>query len=148
MRYFTLLVCFIVSLVTIAQDITYTIYDRTPDFSSRRLNISGTFIGADTVYIQVYHEGNEITSDVAIMTFSITLGEFTTYLIKFTDSNHRVKTVAIHELGDGLIEFYPPLEIDFNRVGNLLLIKPSARKPYYIEYDVGMGRSKVGQNNE
>ncbi len=137
----------LISSLSISQGVTNTVYDRTSS-GERRLHLSGTFVGSDTAYIQIYHEGIEVTSDIAIMTFTLSLGEYTTYLVKFTDTKKRVKTISIHELGDGLIEFYPPFEIDFNRVGNLLLIKSSAKKPHYVEYDVGMGRSKVGRNDE
>lgn len=106
----------------------------------RALHLSGLFQDADSVYVQVYSDGQPVGEDVFVGTFQLTLSAYDDYVIVFTDARGRVKRVSIHELSDDLIEFYPPLEIDFGRTGNLVLIKQSTGKPDFQEIDVGMSR--------
>lgn len=108
----------------------------------RALHLTGMVHDADSVYLQVYHDGEAVYDEVFGTTFSVTLQSYDDYVLTFTDARGRVKRVSIHELSDDLIEFYPPLEIDFNRVGNLVLVKPSCGKPGFEEIDVGMSRER------
>ncbi len=111
------------------------------NYGEERLFLTGKFLDADTVYIQVYHDGeNAVDPIVAYGTFHMELGEFAQYEIVFTDTYNREKRISIHELGDRLIEWYPPMEIDFDRLGNYILIKPDAKLPQYAEIHVGMSR--------
>ncbi len=121
-----------------AQDFTRTLAQRTT--GERTLQLGGLFQGADTVLVQVYHDGRELSAEPQVGTFSLTLGEFDYYVVKFTDGQRRVKRLYIVELSDDMVEFYPPLEIDFDRVGNMLLLKRSTGKPDWQEFDVGLSR--------
>ena len=127
--------------VTIAaQDITRTVNERKP--GARTLVLGGIFTGSDSAYVQVYHDGKELFSDFFVGTWTFTLGTHDWYMIKFTDARGRVKRIAIHELSDDMVEFYPPVEIDFDRMGNMVLIKQSHGKPDWLEFDVGMSRRR------
>ncbi len=123
-----------------AQDWTRTESTRT--YGERRLVLQGTFADADTALVQVYHDGDELHSEVYARTWSLTLGGQDQYWIKFTDGQGRVKRIAIHELSDDLVEFYPVIEVDFERIGNLVLIKQSTGKPDWQEFDVGLSRKR------
>jgi hypothetical protein len=123
-----------------AQDIARTVSERKP--GARALVLNGSFAGSDSAYVQVYHDGKEIFADFFVGTWTLTFSSHDYYNIKFTDSKGRVKRIAIHELSDDLIEFYPPIEVDFDRLGNIVLIKQSQGKPDWIEYDVGMSRPR------
>lgn len=123
-----------------AQDLTRTVSERKP--GQRTLVLSGIFAGSDSAYAQVYHDGREIFADMFIGTWNFTLGGQDYYNIKFTDSQGRVKRIAVHELSDDLVEFYPPIEVDFDRLGNIVLIKQSHGKPDWMEYDVGLSRPR------
>lgn len=125
-----------------------TVHRRTLPGEERQLVLSGSFVGADTVYIQMYHDGELITDNFKVGTFTITLSEFDTYEIKFTDTQKRVKRISVHELGDNMIEFYPPREIDFERVGNIVLIKPDAKRYDFAELDAGDNRSQPKKRRE
>ena len=114
--------------------------NRTDD-GSRALILSGTFVNADSVYIQIYHEGELTKESTAYKVFTITLREFNTYDIKFTDINHRSKSIYIRELADVWEEFVPAFEIDFDVVGNITLVKTNVRRPNFIEFETGLGRS-------
>jgi hypothetical protein len=122
------------------QDLTRTVSERRPGV--RSLTLSGIFTGSDTAYMQVYHDGEELHSDVYVGTWTITLGACQWYMIKFTDGKGRVKRLAVHELSDDMVEFFPPIEIDFDREGNMVLIKQSHGKPDWVEYDVGLSRKR------
>lgn len=123
-----------------AQDLTRTVSERKP--GQRSLVLSGTFVGADSAYAQVYHDGKEVYADTFVGTWHFTFGTHDHYQIKFTDTEGRVKRIAIHELSDDMVEFYPPIEVDFERLGNIVLIKQSHGKPDWVEYDVGMSRPR------
>lgn len=110
-----------------------------PD-GSRTLDMRGLFENADTVLVQVYHDGDLIHEDVRIYTWAITLGEYQYYTLKFTDEKHRVKYLYIIELGDNVIEYVGEIIINFKREGNLLLLKPSDGKPDFMQIDVGLSR--------
>jgi hypothetical protein len=122
------------------QDYTRTLSQKAE--GERSLVINGLFSGADSVYVQVYHDGEELTSSVEFGTFTLTLGTFDYYVVKFTDARRRVKRLYIVELSDDMVEFFPPLEIDFDRTGNILLLKQSTGKPDWQEFDVGMSRKR------
>ena len=124
----------------IAQDFTRTLSQKAE--GERSLVLNGIFSGADSVYVQVYHDGEELTSSVELGTFSLTLGTYDYYVVKFTDAQRRVKRLYIVELSDDMVEFFPPLEVDFDRVGNILLLKQSTGKPDWQEFDVGMSRKR------
>lgn len=121
-----------------AQDWTRTTADRAE--GERRLVLSGTIAGADSAYLQVYHDGDELYENVIGRTWMLELGAHADYGLKFTDGQGRVKRIALHELSDDMVEFYPPIEVDFDRVGNLVLIKQSTGKPDWQEFDVGMSK--------
>jgi hypothetical protein len=126
-----------------AQDMARTLSERRP--GQRSLTLTGMFSGCDSAYVQLYHDGRELHADMYVGTFSITLSQHDYYNIKFTDTHGRVKRIAVHELSDGMVEFYIPLEIDFEREGNLVLLKQSHGKPDWMEYDVGMSRPRKGR---
>ena len=123
-----------------AQDYIRTINERTE--GQRCLVLNGIFSGADSAYVQVYHDADELTSSVEVNTFSLTLGTYDHYIIKFTDQQRRVKYVYLIELSDNLTEFIPPIEVDFDRTGNIVLLKQSTGKPDFQEFDVGMSRKR------
>lgn len=125
---------------TMAQDPTRTVSERKP--GQRTLVLNGTFVGADSAYGQVYHDGKEVLADYFVGTWALTFGTYDYYHIKFTDAKGRIKRISIHELSDDMVEFYPPIEVDFERMGNLVIIKQSHGKPDWIEYDVGMSRPR------
>lgn len=106
----------------------------------RSLVLTGLLQDADSAYIQVYHDGQEVGDQHAVGSFTLTLGAHTYYLIKLTDPHGRVKRIALHELSDDMIEFLPPIEVDFGTTGNLVLIKQRDGKPDWLEIDVGMSR--------
>lgn len=126
-----------------AQDWTRTTTSRT--YGVRQFVLNGTFTGSDTALVQVYHDGLELHSEPHARTFSLTLGEHDQYWVKFTDGKGRVKRIALHELSDDMVEFYPPIEVDFERAGNLVLIKQSTGKPDWQEFDVGLSRKRKAQ---
>lgn len=123
-----------------AQDRTRTLSDRRPGV--RNFVLTGTFQDADTAYLQLYHDGRELHAEVYTHTFSLTLGEHDWYMVKLTDTRGRVKRIAIHEISDDMVEFYLPVEVDFGRAGNLVLIKQSVGKPDWMEFDVGLSRKR------
>lgn len=142
-----LLILGLLPLVAPAQDWTWTEtkWERVDRPEDRRLVLSGKYVDADTVLVQIYHDGEEtVEPTITYGIFTITLSEFDSYDIKFTDTQKRVKRITVRELGDRMIEFYPPMEIDFDRIGNYVLIKPDAKLPDYAELDVGVNR-KVGK---
>lgn len=146
MKPWFLILC-LLPMVAFGQDWTWTEtkWERVERPEDRRLVLTGKYFDADTVLVQIYHDGEatvEPTPTYGI--FTITLSEFDSYDIKFTDTRGRIKRITIRELGDRMIEFYPPMEIDFDRVGNYVLIKPDAKLPNYAELDVGVNR-KVGK---
>lgn len=108
--------------------------------SERALQIGGYFTGEDSAYVQVYHDGKELKEEFRVHTWELSLGMYEHYVIKFTDPQGRVKRLYIIELSDDLLEFVVPLEIDFDVVGNLLLVKQRDGKPDFLEFDVGMSR--------
>jgi len=110
---------------------------------TRALVLTGTFVNVDSVFVQVYHDGEPTAENVAHKTFTITLKEFDTYEIKFTDADRRVKRISIQELADGWIEFYPSIEMDFELSGNLALVKTNVLRPDFIEFDTGIGRKRT-----
>ena len=122
------------------QDFARTVNQRVE--GERSLQLTGMLTGADTAYLQVYHDGDELYSASVFRTWSLPLGEQDYYVIKFTDGRRRVKYLYIMELSDDLVEFYPPIEIDFDRTGNLVLLKQSTGKPDWQEFDVGMSRKR------
>lgn len=138
------LVALVLSLTVLAsaaaQDHTRTLAQRTE--AERSLVLHGLFQGADTALVQVYHDGEELMAEPFVGTWNLTLGAYEHYVVKFTDARRRVKRLYIVELSDDLIEFYPPVEIDFDRVGNLLLLKQSTGKPDWQEFDVGLSRQR------
>lgn len=133
-----LIIALLATCTASAQDWTRTTAERVE--GERKLVLTGTFTGADSAYVQVYHDGKELFADVFFRTWTLTLGEYTSYNLKFTDTAGAVKRLAIHELSDDMVEFYPPMEIDFLRTGNMVLIKPSTGKPDWMEFDVGLSR--------
>lgn len=135
-----LLVPLLCSLPALAQDYTRTMNQRTQ--GERTLQLTGLFVGCDTALVQVYHDGEVLNEEVAIRTFSMSLGTFDYYVVKFTSADRRVKRVYILELSDDMVEFYPPIEVDFDRIGNIVLLKQSTGKPDWQEFDVGMSRKR------
>jgi len=113
-----------------------------PD-GTRSLELRGLFVGADTVLVQVYHDSDVLYEDVRTHTWSLTLGTYDWYSIKFTAQGGSEKYLHIHELCDGAIEYVPEIVIDFNRTGNLILYKPSDGKPDFLQLDVGLSRRAV-----
>lgn len=112
-----------------------------PDGTST-LHLQGFFREADSVYVQVYHDSDVITEEVRFYTWALTLGTYPWYCIKFTDARGRVKYLWVLELSSAHIEFVPPIEIDFGRNGDLLLVKQSDGKPDFLMIDVGLGRKR------
>lgn len=106
----------------------------------RILMVNGSFLDADSVYLQVYHDGDELYSEPVYVTWQLTLGEFEHYDLKFTDEQGRVKRISFHELSDNQIEDFPPIEVDFTTAGNVVYIKQRTGKLDWFEYDVGMSR--------
>lgn len=106
------------------------------------LDVRGIFRGSDTVLVQVYHDSDVLAEEVRIYNWAITLMDNAYYVIKFTDEQDRVKYLYILELSDDQIEFIPPIEVDFNVAGNLVLIKPRDRQPDFMLFDVGMSRNR------
>jgi hypothetical protein len=135
-----ILILLLLPLCATAQDPTRAVSERR--MGQRTLVLTGSFAGSDSAYAQVYHDGREIFADMFVGTFSFTLGTHDYYNIKFTDGKGRIKRIAIHELSDDMIEFYVPIEVDFDRLGNIVLIKQSHGKPDWIEFDVGMSRPR------
>lgn len=123
-----------------AQDLTRTVSERRP--GERGLYLTGVFSGSDSAYVQVYHDGRELLAEVMVHTWHLQLGGQEWYMVKFTDTRGRVKRLAVHELSDDLLEWYPPIEIDFDREGSLVLVKQSHGKPDWVEYDVGMSKRR------
>ena len=107
----------------------------------RSLTVQGFFRGADTVLVQVYHDSDVLGDTLMLRTWSLPLGAFESYWIKFSAGPHRVKRLYILELSDDQIEFLPPIEVDFDVPGNLVLIKPRDRQPDFMLFDVGMSRN-------
>lgn len=107
----------------------------------RALNLHGFFRDADTVLVQVYHDSDVLYEEVHVRTWSITLSSFHYYVLKFSDGFGRVKRIYIAELSDNQIEFFPPIEIDFDTPGNVLYLKQRDGKLDWQEFDVGMSRS-------
>lgn len=106
----------------------------------RKLHVQGFFRGADTVFAQVYHDGDALCDTILVRMWSFDLGAHESYSLKFTDGAHRVKRLYILELSDDQLEFVPPIEVDFDVPGNLVLIKPRDRQPDFMLFDVGMSR--------
>ena len=129
---------FALCMEAMGQDYTRTLCEKTA--GQRSLVLQGIFQSADSVYVQVYHDGLELNSSMEVGTFTMTLGTYDYYVLKFTDIDHRTKRIYIMELSDDMIEFYPPVEIDFDRTGNIVLLKQSTGKPDWQEFDVGMSR--------
>lgn len=121
-----------------AQDWTRTTAERVP--GERRLVLAGTIAGADSAYLQVYHDGKELYAEPIGRTWMLELGAYSYYSIKFTDPTGQIKRLYVHELSDDMVEFYPPMEVDFLRTGNLVLVKTSTGKPDWQEFDVGLSR--------
>lgn len=115
--------------------------DRRP--GERSLMITGMLTGADSAYLQVYHDEMELHADIYVHTFSITLGTYDWYMLRFTDPDGRVKRVAIHGISDDMVQFLPPIEVDFDREGDLVLVQPSARKPMWLELDTRLSRRRT-----
>jgi hypothetical protein len=107
----------------------------------RVLNVQGFFRGADTALVQVYHDSDVLSEEVRFHTWAYTFGAYESYIVKFTDQAQRVKYLYILELSDDQIEFVPPIEVDFNVRGNLVMIKPRDRQPDFMLFDVGMSRN-------
>lgn len=127
-------------LASPAQERVNTLSDRRP--GQRQLVLTGTVTGADSAYLQVYSDGDELLDDVVTGTWTLTLGDRDWYVLQFTDAAGRVKRIHVAELSEDLVEFYPAIEVDFDREGNLALMKPSHRKPGWVEYDIGMSRPR------
>lgn len=108
----------------------------------RALHLNGLFSGADTVYMQVYHDGDLLHDTVCINTWQVALHTHDYYILKFTDRWQRTKRIHFVELSDDQLEFFPPIEIDFDARGNAVYIKQRDRKPDWIEYDVGLSRKR------
>lgn len=123
-----------------AQERVATLSERTP--GQRQLVLTGTLAGADSAYLQVYSEGDELMGEVVVTTWTLTLSDRDWYVLQFTDAAGRIKRIHIAELSEDLVEFYPAIEVDFDREGNLALLKPSHRKPGWLEMDLGMSRPR------
>lgn len=122
-----------------SQRIVITEADHAPGKRSLLLNI--LVHDADSVYVRVYSDGERLLDDVYGSSFQLQLGTYVDYQVLISDGE-RTKRLSIHELSDDMVEVYPLLEVDMNRTGNLLLIKPSSGKYGWIEMDVGMSRRK------
>lgn len=108
----------------------------------RVLELQGFFRGADTVLVQVYHDSDVLKEEGRVHTWAYTFTDHEYYVVKFTADPGRVKYLYILELSDDQIEFVPPIEVDFNVAGNLVLIKPRDRQPDFMLFDVGMSRNR------
>ncbi len=126
-----------------AQERTYTEPQRM--VGERSLVLTGSFQGTDTALVQVYHDGMELSAEPFVRTWALTLGTYEYYVVKFSTSDHRVKRLYIMELGDDMVEFYPPIDVDFDVAGNLVIIKQRTGKANWQEFDVGMSRKRTRQ---
>ena len=108
----------------------------------RSLQLQGFFRDADTVLVQVYHDGKELYSEPHTTTWNIALSNHHYYVIKFTDQRQRVKRIYLVELSDNQVEFLPPIEVDFSVGGNVLYLKQRDGKLDWQEFDVGMSRQQ------
>lgn len=140
MKHLLLFLPLLLALNTNAQTLLETTVESRK--GERVLEVHGFFRGADTVLVQVYHDGEELTLESRIYTWAFRFGEFEHYIIKFTAGPGRVKYLYILELSDDQIEFVPPIEVDFNVAGNLVLVKPRDRQPDFMLFDVGMSRNQ------
>lgn len=140
LRLLVLVVLLGVAFVAGAQDFTYTTFERAE--GQRTLKLTGILVGTDSAYLQLYHDGDALLETVVVNTWDLTLGTFDYYVAVFTDGRGREKRIYIIELSDDLVEFYPPVEVDFDRRGNLLLLKQSDGKPHWQEFDTGLSRKR------
>lgn len=140
LRLLVLVVLLGFAFVAGAQDFSYTTFERTE--GQRTLKLTGILVGVDSAYLQLYHDGDALLETVVVNTWDLTLGTFDYYVAVFTDQRGREKRIYIIELSDDLVEFYPPVEVDFDRRGNLLLLKQSDGKPHWQEFDTGLSRKR------
>ena len=107
-----------------------------------KLTLTGTFLAADTVQIKVYHDTYMVDQSQEVYSYAIELMNEKSYIISFTDTKGREKRIWIPYTGDGLIELAEPIDVDFNAVGDIAMIKENARKPGFLIIDVGLLRRK------
>lgn len=106
----------------------------------QRLQVSGKFIESDTVFVQVYHDGKELSSGLFVSSFTVVVDNADYCILKFTDRLRRVKRVSFFEISDDMVEFVPPFEVNFKRAGNLVYVKTSVGRPDFQEFDTGTSR--------
>jgi hypothetical protein len=108
----------------------------------RQLHLQGVFTDADSVLVQVYHDSDVLLEEVQYNGWSLTLGSFHSYTVKFTDAQQRVKRLYIQELSDDQVELVQGIEVDFSVVGNLALLKERDRQPDFLLFNVGTSRKR------
>lgn len=107
-----------------------------------KLTLTGEFIDADTVQIRVYHDNKMVAESQEVYSYAIELMEYKSYVIVFNDSKGREKRLWIPYTGDNLVEIAPPIDVEFNALGDLVIVKENARKKGFDLYDVGLFRKK------
>lgn len=108
----------------------------------RQLHLQGVFTDADSVLVQVYHDSDVLLEEVQYNGWSLTLGSFHSYTVKFTDAQRREKRLYILELSDDQVELVQGIEVDFSVVGNLALLKERDRQPDFLLFNVGTSRKR------
>lgn len=96
---------------------------------------------ADSVGVTIICDGERIHEDRYGSSFQLKLGACEDYQILMR-AGDRLKRLSIHELSDDLVEVLPMLEVDMDRTGNLVLVKPSNGKDGFELIDVGMSRER------
>lgn len=109
-----------------------------------KLIISGIFLGADTVLVQVYHGTVKSTESVEVHAYTVTLTEYEHYTVKFTDKRGRMKLIHIPCVGCGMIEIPPSIDVDFTVIGDIILWKENARREGFDVLDSGLNKPKNG----
>lgn len=135
MRVVILILCFLLSFSGIAQ-VEAAEYGR-----GSLLMLSGAFIGADTVFIEVYHGVETSAKMTKINGYTIELVQHDHYTIKFTDTKGRTKIMFIPCVGQDVIESVG-VDVDFRKVGDLVLLKENARREGFDLLDAGLQRKR------
>lgn len=108
----------------------------------RQLHLQGVFTDADSVLVQVYHDSDVLLEEVQYHGWSLTLGAYESYWVKFTDEQQRVKRLFIGELSDDQVELVQAIEVDFSVVGNLAMLKERDRQPDFLLFNIGTSRKR------
>lgn len=116
-----------------------TEFDHMPGQRALLLNV--VVHGADSVGVEIICDGERIHEDRYGTAFQLKLGACDDYQVLLR-AGDRLKRLSIHELSDDMVEVVPMLEVDMDRDGNLVLVKPSNGKDGFELIDVGMSRKR------